>query len=196
MYAIYISHPQVMIDPAIPVPQWGLSPVGRVRAERFARADLLVGVERIISSHETKALQTATILATHCGGRVEARDGFGENDRSATGFVPEERFEELADAFFARPDQSVEGWERAADAPERIVKAITEALRDSDPDHPIAFVGHGAVGTLLKCHLAGRPIARSEDQPGNGGGNAFTFSLGDMALLTEWMPFEAFERPS
>ena len=27
----YLTHPQVQIDPDVPVPQWGLSPVGRAR---------------------------------------------------------------------------------------------------------------------------------------------------------------------
>jgi hypothetical protein len=49
------------------------------------------------------------------------------------------------------------------------------------------------VGTLLKCHLGGRAIARSEDQRrigDPGGGNVFVFRLADLALLTEWMPME------
>jgi broad specificity phosphatase PhoE len=194
MYAIYITHPQVAIDPAVPVPQWGLSPIGRARAEKFARSNILKGATRIISSQETKALETAQTLSAYSGARVEPRENFGENDRSATGYVPADRFEQLADAFFANADISVEGWERAVDAQSRIVAAVMDVLADASHDSPIVFVGHGAVGTLLKCHLAGRPISRSEDQGSNGGGNVFTFSLGDFALLTEWTPLEGFER--
>lgn len=29
--AYYLSHPQVQIDPAVPVPEWGLSDAGRAR---------------------------------------------------------------------------------------------------------------------------------------------------------------------
>ena len=47
---------------------------------------------------------------------VEERPGIGENDRSATGFVPAEEFEALADTFFADPHTSIRGWERAIDA--------------------------------------------------------------------------------
>ena len=36
MRALYLSHPQVKIDANVPVPQWGLSDVGRGRAEAFA----------------------------------------------------------------------------------------------------------------------------------------------------------------
>ena len=36
MRALYVSHPQVEIDPEIPVPLWPLSADGRARAHAFA----------------------------------------------------------------------------------------------------------------------------------------------------------------
>ena len=55
-------------------------------------------------------------------------------------------------------------------------------------------VSHGAVGTLLYCHLAGQPIERRWDQPANGGGNWFGFSLERRAASGWWKPFD--ETPS
>ena len=92
----------------------------------------------------------------------------GENDRSATGFLPPDAFEDAANWFFAHPQESFKGWERAADAQTRIVAAVERLLANHDPNVPIAFVGHGGVGTLLKCHLLGKPIARDGDQPAGG----------------------------
>ena len=83
------------------------------------------------------------------------------------------------------------GWERAADASARIRGAVERVLQTHPGDIPILFVGHGAVGTLLKCHLAGQPIARSEDQPA-GGGNLFAFRLRDRALLCGWTAMEEY----
>lgn len=172
MYALYVTHPEVVIDPKVPTPRWGLSALGKARAERFANHPLVNGATRIVSSTETKALELAAILATGCGAPVDSGDKFNENDRSSTGFVPAARFEELADALFAQPDASVAGWETARDAQRRVFGAFTEMLDGHDPARPIAFTGHGAVGTLLKCQLGGRAIARSEDQRriGNPGG--------------------------
>lgn len=193
MYALYVTHPQVTVDPAVPVPQWGLSPLGRARAERFARHPMALGLRRIVASTETKARQLADILAARSQATVEHGENFGENDRSSTGFVPSERFEALADSFFGRPDQSTEGWETAAAAQARIVAAVEAVLASHDATRPIGFAGHGAVGTLLKCHLGGRAISRSEDQRrigDPGGGNVFVFRLSDRALLSDWMPME------
>ncbi|MGO7624521.1 histidine phosphatase family protein, partial [Rhizobium ruizarguesonis] len=58
-----------------------------------------------------------------------------------------------------------------------------------DATSPIAFVGHGGVGTLLKCHRAGSPITRDRDQPG-GGGNLYAFGLAARGLTCDWTPIE------
>jgi broad specificity phosphatase PhoE len=194
MYALYVTHPEVVQDPAVPVPQWSLSPLGRSRADRFARHPLALGLRRIVSSPETKARELAEILSKRSGAAVEIGEKFGENDRSSTGYTPRERFESLAEAFFAEPDVSAEGWETARSAQQRIVTAVGTLLSRHDATRPIGFTGHGAVGTLLKCALGGRPIARSEDQRemgDKGGGNAFLFRLSDRVLLTDWLPMEA-----
>ena len=113
----------------------------------------------------------------------------GENDRSATGFLPPPAFEAAADWFFAHPQESYRGWERAIDAQSRIAAAIDRILDTHDPALPIAFVGHGGVGTLLKCHLGNRDLSRSEDQPA-GGGNLFAFRLADRTLACDWTAME------
>jgi broad specificity phosphatase PhoE len=191
MYGLYVSHPQVEMDPDIPVPSWSLSARGRERATGFADAVLVKGLKRIVSSDETKARETAAILGEKLGITPEVAEGMGELDRSVPGYVPPEKFEALANLCFARPDESAEGWERAVDAQARIVKALDRVLATHDPNAPIAFVGHGGVGTLLKSQLAHRPISRSGDQP-LGGGNAYMIRLSDRLLLGDWMPFERF----
>lgn len=194
MFGIYITHPQVRIDPDVAVPLWGLSERGEERTRLAARSPWVSQLTRILSSDETKALETAAILAAAGGLDVEVLEHSGENDRSATGFLPPERFEEAADWFFAHPHESFHGWERAIDAQARIVKAVEGVLETHDPNRPIAFVGHGGVGTLLKCHLAGRTIGRDGDQPG-GGGNLFCFSLADRSVSCDWTPIENWQGP-
>lgn len=166
---LYLSHPQVQVDPAVPVPDWSLSETGRQRTEAFARRPGLGVYRRIVSSEEVKAKETAGILGAALGLAVEVRPAMHENDRSATGFLPEPEFQAVANEFFAHPDASIRGWERARDAQARIVGAIQGALAEA-PGIPAIFVGHGGVGTLLLCHLAGYAISRAHDQPPVGGG--------------------------
>ncbi|YBV95865.1 phosphoglycerate mutase family protein [Phyllobacteriaceae bacterium JZ32] len=191
MYAYYITHPQIVMDPAVPVPQWGLSETGSARINAISARPWALSLTRIFSSDEKKAIETAEILAGKSGCLVAIDPLMGENDRSSTGFLPPPEFEKAADRFFAEPETSFRGWERAVDAQTRIVRAVNAALERCLGAGPVAFVGHGGVGTLLKCHLAGTPIARDRDQP-PGGGNIFAFRLSDRACLCDWKPVETF----
>ncbi len=194
MRAIYLTHPQVRIDAAVPVPLWGLSDIGRARAEAFVERKLVPGGAVVFSSREAKAMELADIIARATGTPVLLDHAMGENDRSSTGFLPPSLFEDHADRFFASPYESIEGWEKAVDAQSRIVGSVRMALGSVPGDAQVIFCGHGAVGTLLKCHVAGRRIDRSEDQSRKGdpgGGNGFMFDLGAGRLLSDWTPMEA-----
>jgi broad specificity phosphatase PhoE len=168
MALLFITHPEVTVDPAVPVPKWGLSERGRVRMAAFAGSDVVAGVRAVWSSGETKALQAAAILAARLGLEPRIDEALHENDRSATGFLAPEEFERTADAFFARPHESVRGWERAADAQTRIVAAVERCLAASPADGDVAVVAHGGVGTLALCHWLGVAIDRARDQPFQG----------------------------
>ena len=195
MRALYVTHPQVNMDANVPVPLWGLSAEGRRRAQAFARSGAVPEGAMIFSSRERKALELAELLAAVSGTLVLSDHLMGENDRSATGFLPPALFEATADRFFAEPQTSVEGWERAIDAQQRIVATVTTALASVPRGTPVIFCGHGAVGTLLKCHVSGRPISRDEDQGrtgGTGGGNCFVFDLVAGELCCEWTAMEDF----
>lgn len=160
----FISHPEVVVDPAVPVERWRLSERGVSRMQAFASSDLMSNVSAIWASSETKALEAAGILGHHCSVSVQVNEALGENDRRATGFLPPDEFEQMASEFFARPEESVRGWERAVDAQARIMQAFKAITRPA-PLGDIAIVSHGAVGTLLYCALTERVIHRRHDQP-------------------------------
>jgi broad specificity phosphatase PhoE len=184
----YLTHPQVQVDPTVPVPSWGLSAVGRARVLAMVAAGWLRGTRQITASAERKALETAEPIASALGVRVEVRDAMHENDRSATGFLPPREFEAVADQFFAHPDKSIRGWERARDAQKRIVREAEAVLSRSHEGH-VLFVGHGAVGTLLYRHYANVEISRVHDQP-SGGGRYFTINNARREVLHWWRRME------
>ncbi|TPM35046.1 histidine phosphatase family protein [Mesorhizobium sp. B2-3-4] len=186
--AYYVTHPQVQIDAAIPVPDWGLSEVGRARAHAMLNQPWIASIGRVVSSGERKAIETAEVLARHLGLEVQVRERMHENDRSATGFLPPAEFEVVADRFFANPHESIRGRERAIDAQQRIAGEI-QAVLDEGSAGDIAFVGHGGVGTLLLLWLSGAGISRESDQPA-GGGNYFAFDIAARRVLHGWQPID------
>jgi broad specificity phosphatase PhoE len=182
----FITHPNVVVSREVPVPRWPLSELGKQRMRAGLRQPWIKDIGAIYCSTEQKAIDGAEILAQHLGLGFTQIEELGENDRSATGFLPPDEFERMADQFFASPQVSVRGWERAIDAQARVVRAVEEIRAEGT----IAIVSHGAVGTLLYCHLAGEPIARRWDQPPNGGGNYYRFTLSPRAAHGWWRPID------
>lgn len=166
---IFLTHAEVDIDPNIPIPDWSLSSKGRARHEDFASSRIVSRVSSLYSSAERKAVEGAAPIAAALKIIPKAAPTLGENDRSATGFLAPEDFEQTADLFFAQPDTSIRGWERARAAQARIVSAVgtLDALDTATGD--MMIVAHGAVGALLRCWLKNIEITRDEDQPAGGG---------------------------
>lgn len=178
-----VTHPEVEVDPAVPVPQWGLSALGRRRLQGLLRQPWVSRVEHIFSSSERKAIEVAVALAAVRDLKVQVDPALGENDRSATGFLPPSQFEALADRFFAEPTSRVKGWESAHAAQQRMVQAIERALAAA-PAGDVAVLTHGAVGTLLWCYLQGQPIDRDHDQRGQG--SYYTVDIATMTPSSAW----------
>jgi broad specificity phosphatase PhoE len=181
--AFVVTHPEVAIDPAVPVPRWHLTERGIARLRRFAADPALAGLRAVWASTECKAIEAAGILAGRFGLPVGVHAGLGENDRSATGYLPREEFERTADAFFANPGQSVRGWERAVDAQARVVAAVDDIL-STHAGGDLALVGHGGVSALLLARLLDVPVSRALDQPAPG--CVWSFDIATRAVREGW----------
>lgn len=182
----FITHPDVVIDPGVPVPEWPLSERGRARMAAALVAPWVAGIRAIHCSTERKAIDGAEMLAAHLGLGFETHADLGENDRSATGYLPRLEFEATADLFFAHPTESIRGWERAVDAQARIVAAVDRLLA-APVAGDMAIVAHGGVGALLLCALLGEGISRTRDQPGTAsGGFRFAFEAASRRVVAGW----------
>src|SRR5690348_12712218 len=182
----FITHPDVVIDPATPVARWPLSQRGRMRMLKMLENRWISGVRAIYCSAEQKAMDGANIISEVLGIPYTTIPELGENDRSATGYLAEPEFDAVVDEFFRRPEENVRGWERAVDAQRRIIAGTKALLRAEPVNGNVAIVAHGGTGTLLLCHLAGVPISREWDQPPTNGGNYFAFDLMTFRLLHGW----------
>jgi broad specificity phosphatase PhoE len=187
MRYFFISHSEVVIEPARPIERWGLSEAGRQQMRETAFLPWMAGVTRLVSSDETKAVESAAILSSATGIPFSSRSDLGENDRTATGYLPRAEFDATADQFFALPDDSIRGWETARHAQQRIVRAVREIATETTD--ATAIVSHGAVGTLLWCDLMGVPISRKHDQPAQG--CYFAFDPESWTAEHSWRPLSA-----
>ncbi|MDJ0790052.1 MAG: histidine phosphatase family protein [Myxococcota bacterium] len=193
----YVTHPDVVMDPELPVPRWPLSERGLERMRAGLALPFVGGITHVFSSDEQKALDGAAVWVEASGAAHHVDPALGENDRSATGFLPPDEFESVVRRFFGEPEQSVLGWERAVDAQARVVAAVDRALAGVGPDARVAFVAHGGVGALLLAHVMHAPISQRLDQPregarpGSGGGHYFEFEWSPPKLLHGWRAIDA-----
>lgn len=187
---IFLTHPEVVIDPNMPVPAWPLSAVGRWRAARFATWCEALDLAAVYSSDEQKAVDGGQIIASHRGVPHWTDAALGENDRSSTGYVAPPRFWEIVESFFARPDESVLGWETARAAQARILGAVQRANAEAEPRKDLVIVSHGGVGRLLAAALSGVPIGQ-ESQPGHSGGGCWLeIDRADLTIIRDWQAIE------
>jgi broad specificity phosphatase PhoE len=184
----FITHPEVDVDPQIPITEWKLSARGMERMCEMLKQKWIPEIQHIFASDERKAKAAAEILARHLSLGLSIEVELGENDRSSTGFLPPQEFEAMANLFFLHPHQSIRGWEIAKVAQGRIVRAVTSLMQTAPPG-AVAIVAHGGVGTLLLCWLKGVPISRLEDQPSQG--HFFVFQRDSLQLLHGWRPIDA-----
>lgn len=184
-----ISHPEVTLDRSLPVPEWDLSPRGRARLALLLQQPWMPTIRALFASMERKAQTTAAAIAHAYALTAQHVPELGEMDRSSTGMLEPEQFDQVVEAFFAEPQRSALGWERAIDAQQRIVCAVDRLLATTAPADPVAIVSHGGVGTLLLSHLRGSPISRADDQPGQG--HYFVFARATRSVIHGWHPIDA-----
>jgi broad specificity phosphatase PhoE len=187
---IFITHPEVVIDPTQPITEWPLNAIGRARMELFV--NLLAGrtVTAVYASTERKAADGAAIVAEQLGLSYTTHEDLGENDRSATGFIAPPEFWEVVREFFGRPHESIRGWERAIDAQTRIVNAVRRLLCQDKTSGDLVVVSHGAVGCLLTAYLQQVEIGQ-ESRPQHPGGGCFIVIDRDTFTLTQdWRAIE------
>lgn len=182
----FVTHPEVNIDPNVPVPEWSLSDIGKERINAFCARPELSAVTDVFVSEERKAMDCAEVFKQIHGVNFTIETRLRENDRSSTGYIAPPRFWEIVSEFFAKPDESILGWERATDAQSRIKSAIRDCLALRKGDGDVVVFSHGGVGTLLLCDLMDQPISNEFAQPISGGGCFFVFEEGSNRLIDGW----------
>jgi broad specificity phosphatase PhoE len=186
-----ITHPEVDVDPDVPVPGWSLSARGRERVESMLSQPWVAGISAIYCSTEKKSVDGAKILAAHLRLEFGKVAELGEIDRSATGYLPVDEHRETADLLFAHPDESVRGWETARHAQRRMVAAIQGILAEGLERGDVAIMTHGGVAALYLCYLKGIEIDRGQEAPHPGGGCYYCFERDTQVLVHGWTAIDS-----
>lgn len=143
------SLPEIVADQ--PRRTWHLSNEGKRRAEELAQAMVRFRPERVLSSPEARARETASLLAATARVAEPAIvDDLREHDDGDSPFTNEKEFQALVSDFFERSAARVFGPESADEAYARVAAAIAAAC-DTAPDdgRSLLVVTHGRVMSLF-----------------------------------------------
>ncbi len=156
LYLVRHAWPEVRPDE--PAEQWPLSEQGRAHAVGVGQSLRDEGIRAVRSSPEPKALETAELIADQLGLDVTVDRDLGEARRT---WVAED-YETFVARFFAEPEASANGWERAIDAQRRMVAAV-DRFAEELGDGAGLIVSHGLVLSLYLAYLALRSLVDLDD---------------------------------
>jgi broad specificity phosphatase PhoE len=151
---LLIRHGPPLILQDAPARAWPLSDEGRRACEEFAGRLEEYQVSAIISSAETKARETAAILAARLGLAPGVDADLNEHRRENVPYLGRPVFEAAIRRLFAEPDALVFGQETATQAYTRFAGAV-ERAQAAHPTGDVALVTHGTVMTLYAERHAG-----------------------------------------
>jgi broad specificity phosphatase PhoE len=153
---ILIKHAAPEVVPGVPSEKWELSARGRAQCEPLSERLVAYAPQRIVSSTEPKAVQTAQIVAERLNVPHETGNDLFEHDRSNVPHMRSGEFISHVELFFREPDELVLGLETANEAEARFRAAIDDVLaRHASGD--VAIVSHG---TVIALFLAREPRER------------------------------------
>jgi broad specificity phosphatase PhoE len=150
---IFLRHSLPLIDLTIPAREWHISEEGRQRCVQLAAQLANYNPQRIVSSREPKAMETAKIVAEALRMTYESAEGLHEHVRSRIEPTSQDVFEASVKAFFEKTDCLVYGDETADQARSRFTHAI-EAIQERYHDqYPLVIVSHGTVISLYIANI-------------------------------------------
>jgi broad specificity phosphatase PhoE len=174
MELVLVRHAAVEIDPAVLPALWQLSDEGRAAARALAREPVWRQVTRIFSSPESKAHETAQIIAGANGITVTVVEELREVERPANQWFDASfpgSYPAAVAAYLSARNDSLHGWEAPAIAQSRI-RGCIDGLLAWEPG-PVAVCGHGLTLSLYVASVTG--IAPQEIWP--------SITLPDFAVL-------------
>jgi len=180
-YLILVRHSMPLIETDVPAREWHLSIEGRERCLPLSKDIAAYDPQVIVSSLESKAIETAAEVASQLNISALTANGLHEHERTLMPFLSRQAFEESVAAFFARPQELVLGDETADQAYDRFRSALKQVITTYTGKN-LAVVTHGTVMTLFVSRQIGLepfPLWKSLGMP------AFiVFSLPDLHLVT------------
>jgi broad specificity phosphatase PhoE len=152
---VLIRHSNTQPMPGVVAKSWPLSETGRARCNLLAQRLAGYTIDRLITSEETKAIETGSLIAERLGKPWQSASGLHEHDRSnVTTWHSTAEFEAIIADLFARPHELVYGLESADTCYIRFADALNMLL-GAYPTETLAIVTHATAMSLFISRVTG-----------------------------------------
>lgn len=156
MKFVLIRHSKTEPTADIPIPQWGLTEEGQERTKKLAENPEIKQIEVMYSSLQTKALETALILAKPNAIPIKTDDRLTESTSITNKFFGPDEYEENAQNYFTGKVKSLAGGETIKQVLERLNKAIDEICTSEKDKETIGIVSHGGALSLFSSQYSNK----------------------------------------
>jgi broad specificity phosphatase PhoE len=146
---ILLKHSMPDLIGNTPPQEWKLGVEGQRSAMEFADRLRKKEIRHILSSSETKALETAKIIGRAFGIEPKVIPGIHEIDIKPRPILSREEHINANSLIFEMPDRAVLGNESASNARQRFETALQDGLGKVPLDEDVLVVSHGTVISLF-----------------------------------------------
>jgi broad specificity phosphatase PhoE len=146
MLLTLIRHSKTTPTAEIPIPRWGLNEQGIELAKALALTESIQAVDILYSSLQTKALETAVLLAKPNAMGIKTDDRLTEITSFTNQFEADlETYEKRAHQFYAGTLDRINQGETVAEALSRFNEALTDIVQWEADKQNIGIVSHGNI---------------------------------------------------
>lgn len=147
MQLVLIKHSKTSIEADKPIPLWFLSSEGIKLAEKLSATDVIRSLDVIYSSLQTKALETAVILAKPNYIPLEVNSGLGEITSFTRKYLEEPLYSKAVKDFYNGKTKRIAGGETGEEALNRFWHALEVIVkREKNLSRTrVGIVSHGNI---------------------------------------------------
>jgi len=150
MKFVFIRHSKTDRNPQVPITCWGLTDEGIELAKELSQKDIIKGLDVVYASFQTKALETAILLAKPNAIPIKADDGLTEVTSFTGPFEKDfDMYTKNVHDFYTDDLDRIAGGETKNEALERFNSTL-ELIAETESDKDfVGIVTHGNILTLF-----------------------------------------------
>jgi broad specificity phosphatase PhoE len=150
MKIIFIRHSKTDRDPLVPITCWGLTKEGIELAEHLSHDRIVKDIDVLYASFQTKALETALLIAKPNAIPIKADDRLTEVTSFTRHFEPDlNTYTKNVHDYYNGDIPKIDGGETKREALSRFNTALSSIAETEGSDKTIGIVSHGNMLTLF-----------------------------------------------